>query len=120
MTAENDPRGTVERLFAAFNEGGLDALLDTVHPDSEWTYIGANPRLTRAEFAAHEKVRRFFERILSRLEIESFNADEFIAEGDTVVIGSESGTVRATGEPFRNEWAQRYTVRDNRVVRMVE
>lgn len=121
MTAENDPRGTVERLFAAFGAGDLDALLETVHPDSEWTYIGANPRLARAQFSGHEKVRRFFERILSRLDMTSFNADEFIVEGDTVVIfGSESGTVRATGEPFRNEWAQRYTVRDNRVARMVE
>lgn len=120
-TDSNDPRGTVERLFAAFMAADLDALIETVHPDSHWTYIGANPKLARAEFSGHEKVRSFFERILSRLDIETFDADEFIVEGDTVVIfGSESGTVRATDESFRNEWTQRYTVERNQIVKMVE
>lgn len=40
----------------------------------------------------HAEVRRFFEGILARLEITAFNTDEFVAEGDTVVIfGSEAG-----------------------------
>ena len=30
------------------------------------------------------------------------------------------GTVRATGRPFRNEWAQRYAVRDGLIVEMTE
>lgn len=121
MSESLSPRGTVERLFAAFQAGDLDALIETVHPDSKWTYIGANPKLARAEFSGHQKVRRFFERILERLEMDSFNTDEFIVEGDTVVIfGSESGTVRATNGPFRNEWTQRYTVNDGLITRMVE
>lgn len=121
MTQANDPRGTVERLFAAFQDGDLDALIATVHPDSKWTYIGANPKLARAEFSGHEKVRSFFARILSRLDMESFDADEWIVAGDTVVIfGGEAGTVRATGQRFRNEWTQRYTVEGNQITRMVE
>jgi len=51
----------------------------------------------------------------------TFEADEFILEGDTVVVfGGESGSVRATGEPFRNEWCQKYVVQANQIVRMVE
>ena len=66
-------------------------------------------------------MRRFFERILERLEMSEFNADEFVVQSDTVVIfGGEAGKVRATGEAFRNAWAQKYVVRDNRVVEMVE
>lgn len=121
MPSTNDPATTVQRLFAAFGNGDLDALLDTVHPDSRWTYYGANPRLSQTTFTGHAEVRRFFERILTRLEVTAFNTDEFVVEGDTVVIfGSEAGTVRATGLPFRNEWAQRYVVRDNQVVDMAE
>lgn len=121
MSAPNDPTATVQRMFAAFGAGDLHALLETVHPDSEWTYYGANPRLSRATFVGHDRVRRFFEGILERLEITAFNTDEFIAEGDTVVIfGSEAGTVRATGQPFRNAWAQKYVVRDNQIVEMAE
>jgi ketosteroid isomerase-like protein len=121
MTIPNGPRDTVERLFAAFAADDLEELLTTVHPESRWTYIGANPKLARAEFTGHAKVRTFFEGILNRLDITAFNTDEWVEQGDTVVIfGSEEGMVRATGQPFRNEWTQAYTVRDNLITKMVE
>ena len=72
-------------------------------------------------FAGHAAVRRFFARILERLEMTEFNTDEYVAEGDTVVIfGSEAGTMRATGQAFRNVWSQRYVVRDGLIVEMAE
>jgi ketosteroid isomerase-like protein len=117
----NTPAETVKRMFAAFGARDLDALLETVHPDSRWTYFGANPQLSRADLAGRPQVRRFFERILERLEIAAFNTDEFVVEGDTVVIfGSESGTVKATQQPFRNEWSQKYVVRNGLIVEMAE
>jgi ketosteroid isomerase-like protein len=117
----NNPAETVKRMFAAFGTRDLDALLGTVHPDSRWTYVGANPHISRAEFTGRPQVRRFFERILERLEIAAFNTDQFVVEGDTVVIfGSESGTVKATQQPFRNEWSQKYVVRDGLIVEMAE
>ena len=121
MADANDPTATVKRMFAAFGARDLDALLETVHPESRWAYFGANPRLSRAEFTGLAQVRRFFERILERLEITAFNTDQFVVEGDTVVIfGSESGTVKATREPFRNEWSQKYVVKNGVIVEMVE
>lgn len=117
----NNPTATVKRMFAAFGAGDLDALLETVHPDSRWTYYGANPKLSQAVFNGRDRVRNFFEGILKRVEMTAFNTNEFVAEGDTVVIfGSKSGTVRATGEPFKNEWAQKYVVKDNLIVEMAE
>lgn len=115
------PTATVQRMFAAFGAGDLDALVETVHPDSRWTYYGANPQLAAATFVGRARVRQFFEGILARLTITAFDAEQFIAEGDAVVIfGSEAGTVRATEQPFRNEWAQKYVVRDGLIVEMVE
>lgn len=108
-------------MFAAFAAGDLDALIETVHPHSQWTYYGANPRITKAEFQGHDRVRRFFERIRERIDIASFNATEFVVEGDTVVVfGNESGTLRATGTSFLNEWTQKYVVKENRIVAMTE
>ncbi len=44
-----------------------------------------------------------------------------MTENDTVVVfGFESGTVKATGKPFRNEWAQKYVVRDGLITEMEE
>ena len=98
MSEIDSPTATVQRMFAAFGAADLDALVETIHPDSRWTYYGANPRLSRAQFSGRAEVRRFFQRILDRLEMTEFNTDEFIVQGDTVVVfGSEAGTVRATG-----------------------
>lgn len=117
----NNPTDTVQRMFAAFAAGDLDKLVETVHPNSLWTYYGANPKLSKALFDGRDDVRRFFEGIARRLEITGFNTTEFVAQGDTVVIfGNESGTVRATGQPFKNEWAQKYVVKDNQIVEMAE
>jgi ketosteroid isomerase-like protein len=121
MTVIDDPTATVTRMFAAFGARNLDALVETVHPESRWTYYGANPHLGHAKFSGRVKVRRFFERILERLEITAFNTERFVAQGDTVVIfGSEAGTVKKTGQPFRNEWCQSYVVKDGLIVEMAE
>ena len=117
----DDATGVVQQMFAAFGAGDLDGLLETVHPESRWTYFGANPRLARAEFTGRAQVRKFFEGILGRLEMTAFETREFVAEGDTVVVfGGESGTVRSTGQPFRNEWAQKYVVKGGLITSMAE
>lgn len=120
-STEKQTLATVKRMFAAFSAQDLDALIDTVHPDSTWTYHGANPRLSSATFSGHERVRSFFERILRRLDITAFEAREYVVQGETAVaIGSETGTVKESGEPFHNEWAQKYAVKDGKIVEMVE
>ena len=117
----NEPLSTVHRMFAAFRAGDLDGLLDTVHADSRWTYIGANPKPTKAELVGHANVRRFFEGIIRRLDITAFDATEFVVQGNTIVVfGGESGTVRSSGAAFRNEWVQKYVVKENRIVEMAE
>ena len=121
MPDPNNPIATVQRMFAAFGAGDLDALLETVHPDSRWIYFGANPRLARVELKGREAVRKFFEGIIKRLEMTAFNTEEFIVQGDTVVVfGNESGKMRETGQPFRNEWTQKYIVTDNQITSMAE
>lgn len=120
-THDNDALATVKRMFAAFDAGDLDALIETVHPDSRWVYFGANPRLSNAEFSGHDRVRSFFERILRRLDISSFAPREYVVQGNTVVvIGSETGTIKATGEAFHNEWVQKYVVENGLIVEMGE
>jgi ketosteroid isomerase-like protein len=44
-----------------------------------------------------------------------------VTENDTVVVfGFESGTMKASGKPFRNEWAQKYVVRDGLITEIEE
>ena len=117
----NDPVTTVRRMFEAFANRDLDSLVDTVHPDSRWTYVGANPRPAKGTFVGRDGVRTFFGNILRNLDIAEFHLGEFVVQDDTVVVfGFESGTVKASGSPFRNEWAQKYIVRDGLITEMEE
>ena len=100
----NNPLPTVQRMLEAFAKGDLDRLLETVHPDSRWTYVGANPRISKRVYVGREDVRKFFGKIIQNLTITTFHPREFVTEDDTVVvIGFESGKVTATGHPFWNE-----------------
>ena len=98
----NGALATVQRMFEAFQNGDLDALVETVHPDSHWTYIGANPRPAKGTYVGRAGVRKFFGNVLDNLTMTTFRPREFVTENDTVVVfGFESGTVKATGDPFR-------------------
>lgn len=121
MSETNNPLATVQEMFRAFAAGDVDALLETIHQNSRWLYIGANPRLSKKEYVGKAQVRQFFERIAERLEMTAFNTDEFVVDEDTVVaFGSETGMMKGTGQPFHNEWVQKYVVKDNLITRMVE
>ena len=116
----NDPTTTVRR-FEAFAQHDIDGLLETVHPESRWTYVGANPRPAKGTYVGRDGVRKFFGNILRNLDIAEFHLGEFVTQDDTVVIfGFESGTVKASGSPFRNEWAQKYVVHDGLITEMEE
>jgi ketosteroid isomerase-like protein len=39
----DDPVAVVQRLLDAFEDRDLDRLVETVHPDSRWRFVGANP-----------------------------------------------------------------------------
>ena len=120
MTTCN-PLPTVQRMFEAFANRDLDALvdvgasrfaLDTLVP------IRAQRRApTLAKAALGSSSRTFFGGWISQ----PFQAREFVTENDTVVVfGFESGTVKTTGDPFRNEWTQKYAVRSNLITEMEE
>jgi ketosteroid isomerase-like protein len=120
MSTDN-PVAVVQRMLEAFEDRDLDRLVETVHPDSRWTYVGANPRPAKGIYVGRDGVRKFFENILRHLTITTFHTREFVTEDDTVVIlGFESGTVNATGNSFRNECAQKYVVQNGLITEMEE
>ena len=117
----NNPLPTVQRMFEAFAKGDLDRVLETVHPDSRWTYVGANPRISKRVYVGQKDVRKFFGKIIQNFDITTFHPREFVTENDTVVvIGFESGAATATGHPFRNEWVKKFVVQDDLITEMEE
>jgi ketosteroid isomerase-like protein len=116
----NNPLPAVQRMFEAFAKDDLDRLLETVHPDSRWTYVGANPWISK-RLRRSERCQEILRQNHSKLDYHNIPSREFVTENDTVVvIGFESGTVTATGHRFRNEWVQKFVVQDDLITEMEE
>jgi ketosteroid isomerase-like protein len=72
-------------------------------------------------YSGAEAIAGFFQRIGSLLDVQAFEAQEFIDAGDTVVVtGRERSKVRATGRVFDVAWAQVWRVRDGRLVALTD
>ena len=68
MSTDN-PVAVVQRMLEAFEDRNLDRLVETVHPDFRWTYVGANPRPAKGVYVGRDGVRKFFESIIRNLTI---------------------------------------------------
>ena len=92
----------VQQMFAAFGQGNLPAVLDTLAEDVYWQspvtrtvsreISWARPRHSR------EEVATFFKELFEGVQPERMETLEFIAQGDRVIVeGKNRGTVKSTG-----------------------
>jgi uncharacterized protein len=72
------------RGYAAFNEGGVDAILAYLEPGIEWVVLGPAP--FAGTYRGHEGVREFFEMLFSLFEGVRADVDEFIPIGGEYVL----------------------------------
>jgi ketosteroid isomerase-like protein len=107
----------VRRQFAAFDDGGLDAVVDFWHPDIEWRAVegaadDAGPIHGRAA------LRRYYEDWVDALEGLRAELEEVLAEeGDRVAVTMRnSGRGRASGVPIEGRYHVVCTIRDGLIV----
>lgn len=116
----NSARSVVDRMFAAFASGDVEAFVETVSEDTTWTYHGTQI-IPAGVFENREGVRTFLENILDRTEIVSFEPQQFVVEDNVVVVlGREHQRVKRSGRQLRQKWVQVYTVENDLIVRMEE
>ncbi len=67
-------------------------------------------------FHGKEGVQEYFSQLGQALNFTSFEPREFIAQGDRVlVLGHNSGTVKATGKTFDNDWCFSFKLREQKI-----
>ncbi len=116
----NSPRETVDKMFASFREANVAGIVKTVSEDTIWIYHGTQ-KIPKGTFEKKAGVKAFFNNILEKTEMISFNTDQFITEGNTVVvIGSEHQKVKRSGREMKQKWVQIYTVEHNLITKMEE
>jgi ketosteroid isomerase-like protein len=117
---KNSAKTVVEKMFTAFSSGDIEKFVDTVSDDTVWIYHGTQI-IPAGTFEKKEGVRTFFTNILERTEIISFEPQQFIVEGNMVVVlGQEHQKVKRSGRELKQKWVQIYTVENELITRMEE
>ena len=115
--SEQDNLQIVKDAYAAFKRGDIPAILNTLSDDVVWFLPGQISLVPVAgERRGREEVGQFFAALDENQEVKEFEPQEFIAQGEKVVVlGQYRWRVKSTGREFSSDWVHVFTVRDGKV-----
>lgn len=117
---ENSAKLVVEKMFSAFRQGNIDALVETVSENTVWIYHGTQ-LIPKGSFEKKEGVRNFFRNILEKTEMINFEVQQYVVEGNMVVVlGQEHQRIIRSKRELKQKWVQIYTVENNLITKMEE
>ena len=112
------PIDVTKNVFEAFGNKDVDAILEWMHPDVQIEFYGPDIIPYARTVNGMDGARFFFETVLSSVDIHQFDAEEFICEGDKVVVtGHLRLTALSTGMPIESDFAHVITVADEKWLR---
>lgn len=111
----------IRDAYEKFGSGDVPGLLSLFADDIDW----ATPHIENAPFSGNrlglEEVGEFFKLLGEAEDIAFFEPDEFIAQGDKVVVlGSSKATVKSTSRSYETDWVHVFTVKDGKVTNFAE
>jgi uncharacterized protein len=119
--SEHDNQAVVKRGYEAFGRGDIEALLALLDENVEWVTPGPSDLPTAGRRRGHQQVAEFFRVVNSVFEVQRFEPEVFVSEGDRVVVlGSETSRVKQTGKVLDMRWAHAFTVRNGKVAAFEE
>lgn len=109
----------VRDAYAAFQRGDIQNVLDSLADDVEWVSVPVEP--LAGTYRGPGEVASFFQKVGENFEFSRFEPQEFVAQGDRVVVlGHYTATVRSTGRELDSDWAMAFTLSDGKVSRFQE
>ena len=116
----NKAKAVVDKMFAAFGKGDVEKFIETVSEHTAWIYHGTQV-IPKGIFEGKEGARTFITNILTQTEIINFEPQQFICDGQMVVVlGQEHQKVKRSGKELKQKWVQIYTVENDLISRMEE
>ena len=117
--SEQENLQLVQQVYAAFGRGDIPAVLNALSDNVEWREPGPPDVLPWAGTRrGREQVAQFFAVIAETIEFKQFEPQEFIAQGDKVVVlVHQQVRVKSTGRAFEQDTAQVFTLREGKVTK---
>lgn len=109
------PREVTEEVFTAFGEGDVDRIMRSLHDRVRIEFYGPEIIPYAGYYNGLIECRSFFETVLASVDIHQFDPEEFICEGDKVVVtGHLNLTARSTGRTIDSDFVHVITVADEK------
>lgn len=111
-----------QQMCTAFEQGNIPFVLDYLAEDVEWIVVGSPEYIPLAgTYHGRDRVIQIFSAVGGSVELQQFQAQEFIAQGDQVVVlGHASGRVIPTNQALEYDWVHIYTLRDGKTIKFRE
>jgi uncharacterized protein len=106
------------QAYQMYQAGNIDGVLQYFTDDCEWENNPTEHVPFSGSYHGKKGIAQFFADLSQAQEAEQFEPQEFIAEGDKVVVmGQSKWTVKSTGQSYENPWAHILTMRNGKVCR---
>lgn len=111
----SDPVEVTREVFVCFGNRDIPGILELLDDDVVIEFYG--PRIIPYANTYHgkEQAGRFFETVLSSVDIHQFEPEQFLNDGDMVTVtGQLHLTARSTRKDFRSAFAHIITVQSGK------
>jgi len=110
----------LQRIYAALADGDSRLFLESLADDFRWVITGSNSWSHTYE-GKHAVMTGLVAVLRTKLEGRMrVSAERLIAEGDHVVVQARGNNVTRGGVPYANSYCNIFTLRDGKIVELVE
>ncbi len=115
MTVQQDNIVTTQSLFEAFGAGDVPAMLEHLQDDIVIDFYGPAVIPYAGHYEGRAEARRFFETVLSSVDIEVFEPMEMLADADKVIVTGHLHLIaRSTGRAIDSDFVHVITLHDKK------
>ena len=100
----------IQQAYACFGKGDIPGILELLHEQVSWIDPGYPDLPYAGRRSGKEEVVNFFQQLDSYVQFTTFEARNFLSDGDYVVQGYFEGLGRQSGKAFASDWAMIWTV----------
>ncbi|MEM8662053.1 MAG: nuclear transport factor 2 family protein [Pseudomonadota bacterium] len=114
----NDPVAVTQELFVRFGNADVPGIVELLDDNVRIQFYGPPVIPYANEYQGIDEARRFFETVLSSVDIHQFEPEQFLSDGNMVTVtGHLHLTARRTGRDFESDFAHVITVENGKWTR---
>jgi ketosteroid isomerase-like protein len=107
---------TIQKGYAEFGSGNIEAVVDLMHDDITWTDPGY-PAIPHSGIRkGKNEAGKFFGEMAGNISFTRFEPQQFLQDGNYVTVkGFFAGKANATGKTFESDWIMLWELADGKI-----